>query len=228
MALQFKLANLDGLDDAVKSLYTEKDGSFTLGVDGLPEVEDVSGLKTALSTERENRKALEKRLKDTDSVALEAASKLAKEKGDFEQLYKSSQTKLETVTGERDGLRGSIAKKERTTEALRVAGELADGHNIGLLSEFIERRLQHTDDGLKVLDTSGQLTVSSLDDLKKEFSTDPRFSSLLKGNQSSGGGAAGGGNGGGAADKTLNREQFAALDPAGQMKHIKSGGSLTE
>ncbi len=228
MALQFKLTNLDGLDDAVKSLYTEKDGSFTLGVDGLPEVEDVSGLKTALSTERENRKALEKRLKDTDTDQQEAARKLAQEKGDFEQLYKSSQTKLETITGELDGLRGTVSKEKVTTEALRIAGKLADGHNIGLLSEFIERRMRHTDDGLKVLDRSGQLTVSSLDDLEKEFSTDPQFGSLLKGNQSSGGGATGGGHGGGAADTTLTREQFAALDPAGQMKHVKSGGSLTE
>jgi len=36
MALKYQLDSLDGLDDGVKALYTEVDGKFTLGVEGIP------------------------------------------------------------------------------------------------------------------------------------------------------------------------------------------------
>lgn len=37
MALKYQLDSLDGLDDGVKALYTEVDGKFTLGVEGIPQ-----------------------------------------------------------------------------------------------------------------------------------------------------------------------------------------------
>lgn len=228
MPLQFELENLDGLDDGVKALYTEDGGKFRLGVEGLPAGEDVSGLKTALASEREARKAAEKKTKETETAAAAAATKKAEEKGDFEQLFKSSQDKLTERDGELATLRSGIAGEKRTNAAMAMAGKLAEGENISLLSTFIERRLQHTDDGLKVTDAAGNLTISTLTDLEKEFSVDPHFASLLKGSQSSGGGAAGGGTGGGSAGaQTVTREQFAALDPAAQMKHVKGGGLVT-
>ena len=70
--------------------------------------------------------------------------------------------------------------------AMKLAAEIADGANAELLSEFIGRRLKFHDDGVKVTDNSGNLTVSSLSDLKTEFQNDARYSALLKGNQSSG------------------------------------------
>lgn len=228
MALKFEVDNLDGLDDSIKTLYTEEGGKFRLGVEGLPAGEDVSGLKTALASERDARKAAEKKTKETETAAAAAATKKAEEKGDFEQLFKSSQDKLTERDGELATLRSGIAGEKRTNAAMKMAGEMAEGENIGLLSTFIERRLQHTDDGLKVTDAAGNLTVSSVADLAKEFSADPRYASLLKGSQSSGGGASGGGTGGGSAGaQSVTREQFAALDPVAQMKHIKGGGLVT-
>ena len=56
MALALELSNLDGLDDAVKGLYVESDGAFKLDVSGLPEMPDVTGLKTALQSERDAAK----------------------------------------------------------------------------------------------------------------------------------------------------------------------------
>jgi len=53
MALALEIANLDGLDDAVKGLYVENDGAFKLDVSGMPDIPDVAGLKTALQSERE-------------------------------------------------------------------------------------------------------------------------------------------------------------------------------
>lgn len=63
MALAFKLKSLDGIEDAVKSLYVEKDGEFHLDVTG---VEDTSGLKSALQKERETAKAERQRAKELE------------------------------------------------------------------------------------------------------------------------------------------------------------------
>src|SRR4051812_49315938 len=56
-ALQLSVDSIDGLDEALRSLYVEKDGKFQLDVDG---IEDTSGLKTALQKERRTASELQK------------------------------------------------------------------------------------------------------------------------------------------------------------------------
>lgn len=153
--------------------------------------------------------------------------RLAKKKGDHEQLYNSSQEQNKVLQDRLDGLELKISTKERDNVSLGLATELAEGANIRLLSKFISPRLKYTDEGVKVLDDNGGLTVSSIEDLKTEFKNNADFKSLLKGNQSSGGGASGGANSGGAT-KTLNRADFAALNAVAAMKFIKDGGTVTE
>ena len=46
--LVYKRENLDGLDESLHSMYELKDGVYYLKVDGLPQQEDVSGLKAKL------------------------------------------------------------------------------------------------------------------------------------------------------------------------------------
>ena len=153
--------------------------------------------------------------------------RFAKKKGDHEQLYNSSQEQNKVLQSKLDGLELKISTKERDNVSLGLATELAEGANIKLLSKFISPRLKYTDEGVKVLDDNGGLTVSSIEDLKTEFKNNADFKSLLKGNQSSGGGASGGANSGGAA-KTLNRADFEALNAVASMKFIKDGGTVTE
>ena len=153
--------------------------------------------------------------------------RIAREKGDYGQLHKSAQEKYETTLGELDNLRQGIANEKRNNTAMKLAADLADGANAELLSEFIGRRLKFHEDGVKVTDVNGNLTVSSFDDLKSEFKNDARYSALLKGNQSSGGGASGGSNSGGAT-KVRSRAEFEALNPAKRMEFVKSGGTITD
>ena len=47
MALKTILENLDGVDDAIKSEYTEKDGVFVLNVEGVDSHPEVKNLKSA-------------------------------------------------------------------------------------------------------------------------------------------------------------------------------------
>ena len=164
-----------------------------------------------------------KRKAEADAIA--EKDRMAKESGDFESLYKSSSEKLQMTESTLSQLQGRIETEQKGNAAMKIAADLAEGSNIDLLSTFIDTRLSFQEGALKVTDGSGNLTISSLDDLKAEFKNDPKFASLLKGNQSSGGGATGGNNSGSAA-KTKSRAEFTALNPADQMKHIKSGGTV--
>ena len=164
-----------------------------------------------------------KRKAEADAIA--EKDRMAKESGDFESLYKSSSEKLQMTETTLSQLQGRIETEQKGNAAMKIAADLAEGSNIDLLSTFINTRLSFQEGNLKVTDGNGNLTISSLDDLKAEFKNDPKFASLLKGNQSSGGGATGGNNSGSAA-KTKSRAEFTALNPADQMKHIKSGGTV--
>jgi hypothetical protein len=160
-----------------------------------------------------------------EADAITEKDRMAKESGDFESLYKSSSEKLQMTESTLSQLQGRIEKEQKGNAAMKIAADLAEGSNIDLLSTFIDTRLSFQEGALKVTDGSGNLTISSLDDLKAEFKNDPKFASLLKGNQSSGGGATGGNNSGSAA-KTKSRAEFTALNPADQMSFMKSGGTL--
>lgn len=207
---------------------------------------DVSALQEQLATLQESNQALTdqfdaikskndelltetksakeaKRKAEADAIA--EKDRMAKESGDFESLYKSSAEKLQSTQSSLSELQGRIEKEQKGNAAMKIAADLAEGSNIDLLSTFIDTRLSFQDGALKVTDASGNLTISSLDDLKAEFKNDARFASLLKGNQSSGGGATGGNNSGSAA-KTKSRAEFTALNPADQMSFMKSGGTL--
>ena len=164
-----------------------------------------------------------KRKAEADAIA--EKDRMAKESGDFESLYKSSSEKLQLTESTLNDLQGKIQKEQKGNAAMKIAADLAEGSNIDLLSTFINTRLSFQEGVLKVTDGNGNLTISSLDDLKSEFKNDSKFASLLKGNQSSGGGATGGNNSGSAA-KTKSRAEFTALNPADQMKHVKSGGTV--
>jgi hypothetical protein len=158
--------------------------------------------------------------------ATQAANDKAKKDGDFEQLYNSSTEQANGYKTELEGLRNSISTSNTNREAMKLAVQLADGFNAELISEKIALRLKYTDEGVKVLDSSGQLTVSTVDDLKAEFKNDERYKDLLRGNLSTGGGAPGGKNSG-AAGKLLTRAEFESMSDTKKMEFIKSGGRPT-
>ena len=200
---------------AFNSLKTSLEGLQT-------EFDAVKGKNEELLTETKTAKT---KAREIEAAAEAERIRLATENNDHEQLYKSSQEKLTSTEKMLEDLQGNIATEKRNNAAMKIATELADGSNAELLAEFIGRRLKFSDEGLKVTDTSGNLTVSSPDDLKKEFASDARYAALLKGNQSSGGGATGGTNGSGAS-KEITRSALAELDPTQAAKFMKDGGTI--
>lgn len=75
MALKLKLTSLDGLDEAIKKEYVQRDGAFYLaweGSDGLV-VENVTGLKNALEREKAEKAAAKEKLAKFEGLDPEAA-----------------------------------------------------------------------------------------------------------------------------------------------------------
>lgn len=190
--------------------------------DATKSVEGLTAKNQELLTET---KAAKSARREIEATAQAEQERIAQAEGNHEQLYKSAMEKNTDLQSRLDDVLGSVANEKRDNAAMKIAGELADGSNAELLSEFISRRLKFTDEGLKVTDANGQLTISSLGDLATEFKNDARYSALLKGNQSSGGGATGGSNSGGAA-KVKTRAEFEALNPIAKSNFMKDGGSL--
>ena len=151
----------------------------------------------------------------------------AKKNGDFEQLLASSEKQRKELEDRLNSLQSNISTEKTRTESLRIAAELADGANAEILAEFVRKRIKYTDEGVKVLDGEGSLTVSSLDDLKNEFANSAKFKSLIRGSKSSGGGAVG--DGGSASETmTIDRASFDAKSPEQKMAFVRKGGKITD
>jgi hypothetical protein len=192
---------------------------------------DITGQFEAVKAKNEEllseTKASKAAKREAEEAARKAAEEQARKDGDFEQLHASSEAARKQLQEQLESLSKGIAEEKRDAAALKLAGELAEGANIELLATFISGRLKYKDGGIKVTDNAGQLTVSSLADLKAEFQSDARYASLLKGNQSSGGGASGGSSGGGAA-KQMSRADFDGLAHNERAEFLKKGGKVTD
>jgi hypothetical protein len=211
MGLKYQLDTLEGVDDTVRALYTEKDGKFVLGIEGLPQPEDVSGLKSKVEELLGEKKAAEKARKDAEDQARLEREEAARKSGNVEELECSWSEKYNRREAELNG----TLEQERTTlstqirdltvgrTATDIASALAIPGSAKALLPHIERRLSvEQRDGkpvVVVLDQQGKLSAATLDELKAEFANDTAFAPLIAGSKASGGGAGGAGGGGGAA-----------------------------
>lgn len=211
MGLKYQLDTLDGLDDSVKSLYTEKEGKFVLGIEGLPQPEDVSGLKAKVDELLGEKKLAEKKAREAEELARTEREEAARKSGNVEELEKSWSEKYNRREAELNGAleqeRGTLSTQIRDLTVGRTATDIASALAIPgsakALLPHIERRLSvEQRDGkpvVVVLDQQGKLSAATLDELKAEFANDTAFAPLIAGSKASGGGAGGAGGGGGAA-----------------------------
>jgi chromosome segregation ATPase len=222
-------AGADGAESGGAGEAAENQCAASGGEDYKAQLEALQQEKSAMQAKMDELLTETKRAKEQRRQAEEAArladEEKAKKAGDFEQLYKSSEEKSASLAQQLEELRSGIANEKRQNMAQNIAAELADGANAKLLSEFVAKRLKVTDEEIKVVDKAGNLSVATIDDLKKEFATDATFASLLRGSKATGGGAAGGSNGGGAA-KEISRSEFDAMDSAAKVKFAKAGGQV--
>ena len=127
--LKFQLDSLDGVDESVRSLYTEKDGKFVLGIEGLPQPEDVSGLKSKVEELLAEKKSeADKRKAAEEQARLEREEALRKS-GNVEELEKSWSEKYTRREAELNGIleqeRGTLSTQIRDLTVGRTATDIA-------------------------------------------------------------------------------------------------------
>lgn len=208
--LKFQLDTLEGVDEAVRALYTEKDGKFVLGIEGLPQQEDVSGLKAKNAELLAEKKEIERKAREAEDAARLEREEAARKSGNVEELERSWTEKFTrreaeltgTLEQERATLSGQIRDLTVGRTATDIASALAVQGSAKALLPHIERRLSvEQRDGkpvVVVLDAQGKLSAATLDELKAEIANDVAFAPLIAGSKASGGGAGGAGGGGGA------------------------------
>lgn len=153
-----------------------------------------------------------KKAKAEKRAAEEAASSDAKKKaeaeGDYKQLLESSEAARKKLADELQKRIDSEKKTALNSEAMRIAtGLTRDAKRAELLADRIKSRLSVTENGIKVLDADGNLTVSPIEDLVNQIKND--FPFLVDGSNASGGGATGAN--GGAVSKKFDEMNGAEL-----------------
>lgn len=224
MALKFQVDSLDGLDEGVATLYEKKGDKFQLKVEGIPQGEDVAGLKAKVEELLAEKKEAARKAKEAEEAAKAAAEEAARKNGDVAALEKSWQEKLakreQELLQQVEGLSGNINAMLVDNVAVKLASELAVPGSADLLIPHIKSRLaaeQREGKFVTVIrDKDGKPSASTIDDLKTEFASNPAFAPVIVGSKASGGGA-GGGNGGGAANQKGNmggskEERIAAIN----------------
>jgi len=225
MTIQYKVSeeSFDTLDDSVKGLYSQGEDGYTLNVDGVPK-EDVSGLKRKIDELLTEKKTVQQKALEAEELSrLETAEKLRKA-NDFEQLYNSSESERQKAADELATLKANLQQQQVEGQAGRVAASLTkDTARANLLSQQISSRLSLVDGEVRVLDTNGNLTVSSVEELTQSIKAEYPF--LVDGSQAAGGGATGGSSGAGDT-KQVSRTDFDAMDSRKRMSFVKSGGKI--
>jgi len=211
------------LEDSQKGLYSQGENGYTLNVEGVPQ-EDVSGLKRKIDELLTEKKSVQQKANEADEQAkAELAAKL-KNANDYEQLYNSSESERQKASEELATLKANLQQQQVASQASTVASKLTkDTARAKLLSAQIESRLSLVDGEVRVLDTNGNLTVSSVEELTASIKAEYPF--LVDGSQAAGGGATGGNSGAGDA-KTVSRADFDNLGQTERSKFFKAGGKI--
>lgn len=204
MKYKIDKAAFDALEPSMQAFYKAQGEDYVLAIEGLPSGgEDLEGLKRQNQTLLDEAKAAKQRARDAEQAQQLREQEAAKARGDFEQLFTSSEQALAAERAKLAELTSTIERRDLSSAASKVATGIADGENAEILAEFIQRRLKVVEGQVKVTDAQGNLTIATLDDLAKEFEQTPRYAALVRGTQANGGGAAGGKGGG--ATKTWDQ-----------------------
>lgn len=234
-----EISDISALPEDVRSAITTVDGKNTIDWSKLMAREDLTGLKTALQTERANAGAyakfgrpddIAKRINDLEASAAkggkggeEAQAKLDAMKADYDGKL-----------SDRDQRLTSLMKRQANSELraeLAKAGVIPEG--LDILAAFAGSRIAFHDDGSpKIMTADGKPMIgtgadhgATLADLAKELArTIPH---LVK-DAGAGGGGKLPGNGGTPEQKTVTRATFDGMSQAERAAHSKSGGKVKD
>ena len=252
MPLKLVLDSLNDVPEPIRGEYTERDGKFHLNVDGL---EDTSGLKKALDSERKANREMAQKVKRWEALGKsdeeiaqllkdheEAEAKKAAAEGDHAKILKQHQDKWAKEKSDLEAELNAARSSERSAiigtsimAALTKANVTEEGAD--LLPDRLAGRIKfETRDGKRVVQImqadgetplagSGKDGTATFDDLVKEATS--KWPSLFKGSGRTGSGTPPNG-AGGAGKKTMLRTEFEKLPPAERSAVIRGGVTLTD
>tara|TARA_B100000963_G_C22585861_1_gene653054 strand:- start:124 stop:783 length:660 start_codon:yes stop_codon:yes gene_type:complete len=187
--------------------------------------EQTSGLKAKVDELLAEKKKVKAEREEARLAAkLEAEQKAAAE-NDYKQLFESQKGEADTLRRKIEDMNASITMQKISAEAGKIAASLSKNtQRAELLQDKISQRLTIVDDEIRVTDESGQLTVSTIDELTASIRG--KYDFLVDGTQASGGGAAR--SDGRAEERSIeiSRVEFEGMSHAQRAEFFKSGGRI--
>src|SRR6056300_1280116 len=210
------------LDDAVKQQLAEK---FKETLDKSLEekvAEEVQGLKAKNDELLAEKKAAQRAKDELDAKARAEKERYAQENGQYQELYESQKQEANALRQKIEEMNQQVVRQKISSEATKIAGSLTkDVSKAKLLEEKLSQRLTLMDGELRVTDNSGQLTVSTLEDLVSNVRNDYPF--LVDGIQASGGGATRSQGGADVGNREISRSAFENMKHAERAKFFQEG-----
>jgi len=209
------------LDDDIKKTLAEK---LQAELDARIN-EQTSGLKAKNDELLAEKKRVQQEREEAKQQAALEAEKNARNENDYKQLFESQKEESNALRAKIEEMNSNIVKQKINSEAFKVASTLTkDAKKAQLLQEKISQRLTLVDDELRVIDASGQLTVSNLSELAEAVKSE--YSFLVDGSQANGGGAARAQGGASARQTEISRSEFEGLSHAQRKQFLSEGGKL--
>lgn len=214
MSLKTVIENLDGLDEAITKLYTEKDGKFILQLDGVDAHPDVANLKSAYESVKLDRENVRKERDEYKAKTSTLPADFDQEKWDKLKDGKADEAALiklrETLEAERDTALTELKAVKEQARNNALERDLTDALNASGVTnpmfsqaarKMLADKVQINDDGKPFVETD--MGPASLKDHVsrwaagegKDFVTPPK-----------GGGASGNDSG-----RTIAKEEFAKM-----------------
>jgi hypothetical protein len=190
-------ALLDAQKATLDAEYTEKESGLRKNRDALLEE------KRLIAEEKE---AIASKIKLDAEQALQAK---AASDGDTQALLEQIKANKETTKAEKDALVAEIESMKRERVDYRLSkladafvGEFAKDDKFikSCIARDYMKRIDERDGKTVVLDSNGNLTANTIEDLNKEFIGADLYKEYIKGTMATGGGATGNKGGGAAGD----------------------------
>lgn len=209
------------LDDGLKQQLAER---FDAMLQERMEAE-TKGLKSKVDELLGEKKRVQREKEEAALAAAQEAEERAAKANDYKQLYESQKQQADSLRSTIEKMNGDIQRQRINQQAAKIASTLTkDTVRAELLQEKLSQRMTLVDGEIRVTDDSGQLTVSSLDDLTNSIKS--RYAVLIDGSQASGGGAVRAQGGAEARAKEMSRSEFNGLTMRQQSEFMRGGGKL--
>ena len=138
--------------------------------------EETAGLKAKVDELLGEKKRVQQEREEARLQAKAEAEEKAKRENDYKQLFEAQKQESDTLRATIEKMNADLQNTQITAEAGKIASQLTkDTQRAELLSEKISQRLTIIDGELRVTDESGQLTVSSPEEIANTLRSKYQF-----------------------------------------------------